>query len=78
MIVLLLSVIRLYRRLVSPYLPPTCRFHPTCSAYAEEAIARHGALRGLALTLGRLARCQPWGGAGLDLVPAPGRPRKSV
>jgi putative membrane protein insertion efficiency factor len=47
---------------------PCCRFHPTCSEYAEEAIREHGAGRGLFLSLGRVLRCQPWGGAGWDPV----------
>ncbi|MBV9548106.1 MAG: membrane protein insertion efficiency factor YidD [Alphaproteobacteria bacterium] len=65
--------IRFYRRFLSPLLPPTCRFTPTCSAYALEAIAEHGALKGLALALRRLARCHPltWlgGSSGFDPVP---------
>jgi putative membrane protein insertion efficiency factor len=50
--------------------PSACRFEPGCSAYAEEAIRRHGALRGVGLALARIARCHPWGGSGLDPVPA--------
>ena len=61
--------IRLYRRLVSPLLPKACRYWPSCSAYAEEACARHGASKGLALTVRRLLRCHPWGGHGFDPVP---------
>ncbi len=49
--------------------PSACRFEPGCSAYAEEAVRRHGALRGLVLAAGRIARCHPWGGSGLDPVP---------
>ena len=49
--------------------PSACRFEPGCSAYAEEAVRRHGALRGLGLAAGRIARCHPWGGAGSDPVP---------
>lgn len=49
--------------------PASCRFTPTCSQYAIEAITRHGALRGLMLTLRRLSRCHPWGGSGYDPVP---------
>jgi putative membrane protein insertion efficiency factor len=65
--------IRFYRRFLSPLKPPTCRFTPSCSAYALEAIAEHGALKGLALALRRLARCHPltWlgGSSGFDPVP---------
>lgn len=66
---LLLRLIRGYQRLLSPILPPACRYQPTCSNYAIEAIERHGALRGGWLALRRLARCTPWGGSGIDPVP---------
>lgn len=65
------GAIRAYQLLVSPLLPPSCRFLPTCSDYAFEAVGRHGALRGLALAARRLARCHPWGGSGYDPVPDP-------
>lgn len=71
----LIAAIRAYQLLLSPVLPPSCRFLPTCSHYAAEAIERHGVLRGLLLTLRRLGRCHPWGGSGYDPVPAPGRLR---
>ena len=61
--------IRIYRAAFSPWVRYNCRFHPTCSAYALEALTRHGALRGFWLTLRRLARCHPWGGSGVDDVP---------
>jgi putative membrane protein insertion efficiency factor len=62
------ALVRLYRHL-SEGRPPRCRFHPSCSAYALEALEVHGALRGSWLTIRRLARCQPWGGFGIDPVP---------
>ena len=64
-------MIRCYQLLISPLLPPSCRYLPSCSDYAVEAIDRHGALAGLGLALRRLARCHPWGGDGYDPVPAP-------
>lgn len=63
------GLVRAYQLLLSPVLPPSCRFLPTCSDYAAEAIERHGAIRGLALALWRLLRCNPWGGSGYDPVP---------
>ena len=58
-----------YRLLLSPWMGHGCRFQPTCSAYALEALRIHGGLRGGWLTLVRLARCNPWGGSGFDPVP---------
>lgn len=58
-----------YRRCISPMLPPSCRFTPTCSQYALEALRRHGAIKGLWLTVKRILRCHPWGGSGYDPVP---------
>jgi putative membrane protein insertion efficiency factor len=60
-----------YQLFVSPLLLPSCRFLPSCSAYAAEAIERHGTWRGCILALRRLARCHPWGGSGYDPVPVP-------
>lgn len=65
---LLLLLVRGYRRLVSPLLPARCRFHPTCSAYAEEALRRHG-VRGAWLAVRRVARCHPFNPGGVDPVP---------
>ncbi|MGW8264746.1 MAG: membrane protein insertion efficiency factor YidD [Longimicrobiales bacterium] len=64
-----LAVIRLYRLGISPYTPPSCRFTPTCSAYAQEAIEKHGAGKGAWIALRRLLRCHPFGGKGYDPVP---------
>ena len=63
------GVLRGYRYLISPLLGPTCRFYPTCSSYAIEAIERHGVTRGAWLTLRRLIRCNPWHPGGVDMVP---------
>jgi uncharacterized protein len=70
-----LAVLRLYKRLISPVLPPACRFMPTCSEYAIEAIEKHGVLRGGSLALHRLVRCGPWCPGGFD--PVPNRPGKA-
>lgn len=75
---LLVLPVWLYMRLVSPLKPPTCRFHPSCSRYAFDALRTHGALRGSWLTVWRLLRCQPFGTPGFDPVPplrAQGRAR---
>jgi putative membrane protein insertion efficiency factor len=66
---LLLGLLWVYRRFISPSLPPSCRFTPSCSAYAVEAVRGHGALRGSWLTLRRLLRCGPWHPGGHDPVP---------
>ena len=65
----LLALVWLYRVAISPLIGANCRFQPTCSAYAEEALRRHGALRGGWLMLKRIGRCHPWGGSGYDPVP---------
>ena len=63
------AAIGLYKRAISPLLPPACRFTPTCSEYAREAVLTHGLARGLALALRRLLRCHPFHAGGLDAVP---------
>jgi uncharacterized protein len=64
-----IALIRLYQRLISPMIGPRCRFYPSCSQYAAEAIQKHGAIRGTGLALARVARCHPWHPGGVDLVP---------
>lgn len=66
---LLCLPIHFYRKCVSPMFPPTCRFTPTCSQYAIEALKKHGPVKGLLLTAWRILRCNPWGGSGYDPVP---------
>ena len=66
---LLMLPIRFYRKFISPLTPPTCRFIPTCSEYAIEAITKHGPFKGTWLAIRRLLRCRPGGGSGYDPVP---------
>lgn len=61
--------IRAYRLLLSPWVGHGCRFHPTCSAYAMEALRKHGGIKGAWLAARRIGRCHPWGGSGIDNVP---------
>lgn len=61
--------VHLYRGAISPMFPSCCRFTPTCSEYALQALRRHGPLKGTWLTIRRLSRCHPWGGSGYDPVP---------
>ena len=63
-------LISIYQRLVSPLMGPCCRFHPTCSEYAKEALESHGLMMGMWLTLKRLSKCHPLGGSGFDPVPS--------
>jgi uncharacterized protein len=66
----LLVPILAYRRLISPMLPASCRYYPSCAAYAEESLRVHGPVRGSWLAVRRLARCHPWTPGGVDHVPA--------
>ena len=66
---ILTALIRAYRYAISPLSAPSCRFHPSCSTYALEAVDRHGAFRGAWLALKRLLRCHPWHRGGYDPVP---------
>ncbi|WP_299813466.1 membrane protein insertion efficiency factor YidD [uncultured Jannaschia sp.] len=66
---ILAGPVHLYRAVASPHVGHNCRFVPTCSAYALEALAKHGGLRGGWLAARRVARCRPWGGSGIDNVP---------
>jgi putative membrane protein insertion efficiency factor len=63
-------LISIYQRLISPLLGPCCRFHPTCSEYAKEALESHGLVKGIWLTIKRLSKCHPLGGSGFDPVPS--------
>ena len=64
-----IGLIRFYQRCISPYTPAACRYTPTCSQYALEAIRKYGPLKGCWLAAKRIARCHPWGGSGYDPVP---------
>lgn len=63
------ALIMFYRKCISPFTPPSCRFVPTCSQYALEAFKKHGVIKGLYLSTRRILRCHPWGGSGYDPVP---------
>ncbi len=66
---LVLKIIRVYQKYLSPLLGPSCRFHPTCSEYAFQAIETYGVLRGGILAVKRVLKCNPWGGSGADPLP---------
>ena len=66
---LLVLPIRFYQLAISPLLGPSCRFIPTCSEYARQALMKHGPIKGLYLAIWRILRCNPWGGSGYDPVP---------
>lgn len=65
----LIFLVRVYQKVISPFLPSSCRFTPSCSAYAIESLKKHGLIRGTILTTWRILRCNPWGGHGHDPVP---------
>jgi putative membrane protein insertion efficiency factor len=67
--IILIIPIKLYKYLISPILPNSCRYTPTCSTYAIEAIQKHGPIKGLYLAIKRILSCNPWGGSGYDPVP---------
>ncbi len=69
LVALLLLPIAFYQTCISPLTPPSCRFTPTCSEYARQALKKHGPFKGLALAIWRILRCNPWGGSGYDPVP---------
>ena len=60
---------KIYQLIISPWLGPKCRYTPTCSHYASEALKKHGVLKGMWLAIKRISRCHPWGGSGYDPVP---------
>jgi len=64
-----IAVIKIYQWVISPWLGPKCRFTPTCSHYATEALKKHGLFKGFWLSLKRISKCHPWGGSGYDPVP---------
>jgi putative membrane protein insertion efficiency factor len=66
---IMIGGIRIYQYAISPYLPPSCRYTPSCSAYGIEALKKHGPFKGGWLTIKRVASCNPWGGSGYDPVP---------
>ncbi|MCX6609938.1 MAG: membrane protein insertion efficiency factor YidD [Acidobacteria bacterium] len=66
---LLIAILKIYKRVISPMLPSACRFHPTCSVYAMEAIDRHGAMRGTGMAISRICKCHPFHAGGFDPVP---------
>lgn len=70
---MLIAPIRFYQLFISPHTPPACRFTPTCSQYAIEALRLHSPVKGLLLAIWRILRCNPWGGHGYDPVPPRGK-----
>ena len=74
----LIAILRFYKRHISPLLPNACRFTPTCSEYAMEAIQKHGALKGTGLAIWRVLRCNPFCKGGYDPVPEPKKHKESI
>ena len=72
LVAILLIPIWIYQKAISPYTPPSCRFTPTCSEYARQALIKHGPIKGLYLAIRRILSCNPWGGSGYDAVPSEG------
>ena len=75
---LLIGLLRLYRLLISPLYGQVCRYHPSCSAYALQAVTEHGSVRGSWLALRRLTRCHPWAAGGYDPVPSRSTPTQGA
>lgn len=73
---ILMFIIKIYQKAISPLMPPSCRFHPTCSNYGIEALETHGALKGSWLTIRRISKCHPFHEGGLDPVPEKKRRKK--
>ncbi|MBP8790975.1 MAG: membrane protein insertion efficiency factor YidD [Breznakibacter sp.] len=69
LIIILIIPVKIYQLSISPLLPNSCRYTPTCSSYAIEALKKHGPIKGLILTIKRVSKCHPWGGHGYDPVP---------
>ncbi len=69
MLRLMIGLIKLYQYCISPFFPPSCRFSPTCSNYASEALTKYGLIKGMILIIGRILRCHPWNRGGYDPVP---------
>lgn len=75
---LVIGLIRLYQRFISPVTPPSCKFHPTCSAYAVQSLQTHGLFKAVALSVARLGRCHPWQLGGINPPPPAGKWRANV
>ncbi|SFI62551.1 membrane protein insertion efficiency factor YidD [Nitrosomonas sp. Nm34] len=69
MLRLMIGLIKLYQYCISPFFPPSCRFSPTCSNYASEALTKYGLIKGMRLSISRILRCHPWNHGGYDPVP---------